>query len=155
VTYEEFVDEIQRRVGPIGREEAGMVAGAYLETLRERLSGERPGRLAAHLPEELAGCLEAPGEGEEFAVWEVDERLAQKAGIAPEMAARYTRHVGDVLGDAMPEEELEASRHGLPPVTGSCRSACSPIPIVMGPLSAGRALSRPPCRYRMRTRGGR
>ncbi len=115
MTYEEFVDEIQRRAGPIAREEAVLVAGAYLETLRERLSGERPGSLAAHLPEELAAHLEGDGEGEEFAVWEFHERFAQKAGIAPEMATRYARHVGDVLGDAVPEEELEAMREELPP----------------------------------------
>jgi hypothetical protein len=31
------------------------------------------------------------------------------------MATRYARHVGDVLGDAVPEEELEAMREELPP----------------------------------------
>jgi hypothetical protein len=35
-------------------------------------------------------------------VQEFHERLAQKVGIAPEMAARYARHPGDVVGDAMP-----------------------------------------------------
>ncbi len=45
---------------------------------------------------------------------EFHERFAQKAGIAPEMATRYARHVGDVLGDAIPEEELEAVREELP-----------------------------------------
>ena len=115
MTYEEFLDEIQRRAGPIAREEAVLVAGAYLETLRERLSGDRPGNLAAHLPEELAARLEGDGEDKEFGVWEFHERFAQKGGIAPEMAARYARHVGDVLGDAVPEEELEALREDLPP----------------------------------------
>lgn len=42
MTYEEFVDEIQRSIDPITREEAGLVVRAYLETLHERLSGERP-----------------------------------------------------------------------------------------------------------------
>lgn len=154
MTYEEFVDEIQRRAGPIAREEASLVAGAYLETLRERLSGERPGSLAAHLPKELATHLEGDGEGEEFVVWEFHERFAQKTSIAPEMATRYARHVGDVLGDAVPEEELEAMREELPPSTGSCRSACSPIPIVTGPSSAVRTLPRPPHRSQMRTKLG-
>lgn len=44
MTYKEFVDETQRRAGPIAREEAGLVTGAYSETLRKRLSDERPGR---------------------------------------------------------------------------------------------------------------
>ena len=113
MTYEKFVDEIQRRNGSIARDESGLVAGAYLETLRERLSGERPGKLTAHLPEELAACLE--GDGAEFDVWEFYERFAQKAGIIPEMATRYARHVGDVLGDAVPEEVLDAMREELPP----------------------------------------
>jgi uncharacterized protein (DUF2267 family) len=41
MTYEEFVDEIQRRAGPITREEAETVAGSYLETLRGRRRGRR------------------------------------------------------------------------------------------------------------------
>ena len=31
------------------------------------------------------------------------------------MAISYARHVGDVLGDTVPEEELEAMREELPP----------------------------------------
>lgn len=122
MTYEEFLDEI------------------HLETLRERLSGERPGNLAAHLPNEFAGHLEGDGEGEEFAVWEFYERFAQRAGIAPEMATHYARHVGDVLGDAVPEEELEAMCEELPPSTGSYRSACSRILTTMDRSSAGPTL---------------
>lgn len=45
MNYEEFFDEVpRRRAGPIVREEAGLVMGAYSETLRKRLSDERPGR---------------------------------------------------------------------------------------------------------------
>jgi hypothetical protein len=45
MNYEEFVDEVPRsRASPIIREEAGLVTGAYSETLRKRLSDERPGR---------------------------------------------------------------------------------------------------------------
>ncbi len=47
-------------------------------------------------------------------MWEFQERFARKAGIAPEMATRYARHIGDVLSDAIPEEELEAVREELP-----------------------------------------
>jgi hypothetical protein len=46
-------------------------------------------------------------------VWEFYERLAHKAGIAPEQATRHARHVGSVLGDAVPEDELEAAREVL------------------------------------------
>lgn len=47
--------------------------------------------------------------------WEFFERFAQKASITPEMATRYARHVGDILGDAVPEEELAAMHEELPP----------------------------------------
>jgi hypothetical protein len=40
----EFVDEVLRRAGPIVRDEAGLITGAYSETLRKRLSDERPSR---------------------------------------------------------------------------------------------------------------
>ena len=113
--YEKFIAEVQRRAGPISRDEAETVTGAYLETLREYLSGDLPGSLAAHLPDRLAYSLEGEGGGEEYPVWEFHERLAQKAGITPEHAARYPRHVGSILGDAVPEDELDAAREELPP----------------------------------------
>ncbi len=113
--YEKFIDEVQKRAGPIPRGEAEAVTGAYLETLRERLSGDRPKELASHLPGELAAHLEGEGGGEGFSVWEFYERLSQKAGLAPEHAARYARHVGNVLGGAVPKDELEAVREELSP----------------------------------------
>jgi uncharacterized protein (DUF2267 family) len=48
--YEEFVVEVRRRAGPVSRYDTERVTKAYLETLRERLSGERSDGLAAHLP---------------------------------------------------------------------------------------------------------
>lgn len=113
--YERFIAEVQRRAGPISREEAKVVTRAYLETLRERLSGDLPGRLASRLPGELAYSLDGEGGGEEYPVWGFHERLAQKAGIAPEHATRYARHVGGVLGAVVPEDELNIAREDLPP----------------------------------------
>jgi hypothetical protein len=55
------------------------------------------------------------GGGAEFSVWEFYKRFAQEAGIAPTYATRYARHVGSVLGDAVPERELDAAREELPP----------------------------------------
>lgn len=115
IGYEEFVKEVQRRAGPISRDESERVTRAYLEALGKRLSGERSDGLAAHLPNELAAHLEGNGAGEEFSVWEFYERLAQKAGIAPTHATRYARHIGSVLGAAVPERELDAAREELPP----------------------------------------
>ena len=91
--YEKFIDEVQRRAGLITRGQTKLFAGSYLEILRERLSGEKSDRLAAHLPEELAGHLEGGGGGGKFSVCEFYERFAQRAGIAPEEATRYARHI--------------------------------------------------------------
>ncbi len=113
--YENFIAKVQRKAGPISRGGAEAVTGAYLETLRERLYGDLPDKLAAHLPDELAERLEGEGGGEEYPVWEFYERLAHKAGLAPEHAIRHARHVGSVLGDAVPEDELDAAREDLPP----------------------------------------
>jgi hypothetical protein len=44
VNYEELDCEVPRRADPIVRDEAELVTGAYSETLRKRLSDERPGR---------------------------------------------------------------------------------------------------------------
>ena len=42
-------------------------------------------------------------------VWQFYEQLSQKAGVAHEHAIRYARHVGTMLWDAVPEEEVEAA----------------------------------------------
>ncbi len=99
----------------MSRDEAEAAAGGYMEALRERLSEDARGGLATHLPDELAGRLEGEGEGEEFSVWEFYERLSQKAGLSLEHSTRYARHVGNVLGVTVPEEDLATVREELNP----------------------------------------
>jgi hypothetical protein len=48
-------------------------------------------------------------------LWQFYEQLSQKAGMAHEHAIRYARHVGTMLGDAVPEEEVEAACEELSP----------------------------------------
>ena len=48
-------------------------------------------------------------------VWQFYERLSQKAGMVHEPAIRYAWHVGNMLGDAVPEEEVEAACEELSP----------------------------------------
>ena len=112
--YETFIDEVRRRAGPISRDEAERVVGAYMEALGERLSGEACANLALHLPDTLAARLLWGSGAGGFSVWEFHERLARKAGIAPTHAARYARQVGSVLADAVPRAELAAAREELP-----------------------------------------
>ena len=48
-------------------------------------------------------------------LWQFYEQLSQQAGMAHEHAIRYARHVGTMLGDAVPEEEAEAACEVLSP----------------------------------------
>jgi len=48
-------------------------------------------------------------------VWQFYEQLSQKAGMAHEHTIRYAWHVGNMLGDAVPEEEVEAACEELSP----------------------------------------
>ena len=49
-------------------------------------------------------------------LWQFYEQLSQKAGKAHEHEAiRYARHVRTMLGDAVPEEEVEAACEELSP----------------------------------------
>ena len=114
MTYDAFIDEVRRTAGPMSRDEAERVTGAYMEALGERLSDEACARLVIHLPDRLAARLLWGGGGGGFSVWEFHERLARKAGIAPPHAARYARQVGSVLADAVPSGELAAAREELP-----------------------------------------
>ena len=125
--YEKFIDEVQRRADLITRGQTKLFAGSYLEILRERLSGEKSDRLAAHLPEELAGHLEGGGGGGKFSVCEFYERFAQRAGIAPEEATRHARHIGDALSGALRKKSWMPCARSSPPSTGSYQSACSRI----------------------------
>jgi hypothetical protein len=60
--YEDFLDEVRQRSGPMSRDEAAAAAGGYMGALRERLPEDARGGLAKHLPEELAERLEGEGE---------------------------------------------------------------------------------------------
>ncbi len=62
--YEAFIDEVRRQAGPTSRDEAERIAGAYVEVLGERLSGETCVGLAVHLPDRLAArVLWGSGDG--------------------------------------------------------------------------------------------
>ncbi len=143
MNYEKLISEVRRRAGPISRDEAEVVTGAYLETLRELLSGDLPGKLAAHLPDRLAERLEGEGGGEEYPVWAFYERLSQKAGIAPEHATRYARHVGSVLGDAVPEDALDEAREDLPPEYWELAERVLPDPHYHGSFERRPSFLRP------------
>ncbi|RQX13181.1 DUF2267 domain-containing protein [Micromonospora ureilytica] len=54
-----FIDAVSQRSG-LPAEEAGVLARAVLQTLAERVTGDAPGDLVGHLPDEVGGYLTGP-----------------------------------------------------------------------------------------------
>ncbi|MBG6066100.1 DUF2267 domain-containing protein [Micromonospora ureilytica] len=54
-----FIDAVSQRSG-LPAEEAGVLARAVLQTLAERVTGDAPGDLVGHLPNEVGGYLTGP-----------------------------------------------------------------------------------------------
>ncbi|RAO34176.1 hypothetical protein PSN13_03043 [Micromonospora saelicesensis] len=57
-----FIDAVSQRSG-LPAEEAALLARAVLQTLAERVTGDAPGDLVGHLPNEVDGYLSGPAPG--------------------------------------------------------------------------------------------
>ncbi|HZC20002.1 MAG TPA: hypothetical protein VE225_09850 [Rubrobacteraceae bacterium] len=76
-------------------------------------------------------------------MWGFHEWLAQKAGIAPEHATRYARHVGNVLGAVVPEDDLDVDCEDLPPQYWELAERVLPDPHYHGSLVRQPSFLRP------------
>ncbi len=108
--YDEFITHVQSLAQSNSREEAERATRATLETIKERIAGDKAQELAANLPQKLSDYLRGK-EGESFESFNLQEfitRASQKENIEPTTAAMHVRAVFAVLQNAIKPEIFAA-----------------------------------------------
>ena len=116
----EFLSEVQRRIGTESADEANNAVRATLQTLADHLAGNAPAKLAAQLPEEIGAFItehksdpDATGEG--FGVEEFVRRTAERSGMQDSATAKsYAVAVLAVMREAISDGEFDKMRGTLP-----------------------------------------
>lgn len=105
--HDEFIKHVQSVAGFSSREEAERATQATLETIRERIVGNEASQLAAQ-PKEFGQYLHGrEGEnGDTFGLKEFIERVSQKEGVDPTIAATHAKAVFIVLASAVTPGEF-------------------------------------------------
>jgi uncharacterized protein (DUF2267 family) len=117
---QEFLSEVQERIGAASSNEATAAVRAVLQTLTDHLAGNAPAKLAAQLPEEIGAFITEhkndPGaEGEGFGTEEFIRRTAERGGAEDSETARnYAVAVLAVLREAISAGEFDKMRGTLP-----------------------------------------
>ncbi len=113
--YEEFLNEVQDRIGSARPEEARRAITATFSTLCERISIGEASDLADQLPQELKEPLHRAGENaEEFSLEEFLQRVGEREGVNTDVARDHASAVMAVLGEAVTGGELDDVRAQLP-----------------------------------------
>lgn len=117
---QEFLSEVQERIGTESSDEAATATRAVLQTLADHLAGNAPAKLAAQLPEEIGAFItehknDPEAEGEGFGVEEFVRRTAERSGTEDLEAARNQAvAVLAVLREAISAGEFDKMRGTLP-----------------------------------------
>jgi len=104
----EFLAALRRHTAFASAEDALRASRATLMTLGERLQGDEPRHLAAHLPPEIAQYLygEGMGRGERLSAPDFLRRISEREGVDVETARIHARAVVEVLYQALSEAEV-------------------------------------------------
>jgi uncharacterized protein (DUF2267 family) len=114
---EELLDRVEGRAG-LDRAGARRAVEAVLETLAERIAEGEADDVAKWLPEELRPALERgkarSPKAQRMSLDEFIRRVAEREGIAPEVALDHARAVFATLREALPAKELSDVLAELP-----------------------------------------
>lgn len=106
--YDQFIKHVQQEAQLNSREDAERATQATLETIKERIVGNEASQLAAQLPKELGQYLHGR-EGEDGGYFKFDEfcqRVSEKEGVEPSVAANHAKAVFTVLQQAVTPGEF-------------------------------------------------
>ncbi|MFI6289039.1 DUF2267 domain-containing protein [Streptomyces sp. NPDC051018] len=111
-----FLARVRDRGEYTSREEAAVISHAVLAVLAQHLGREGACRLAARLPERLAGTVSAScgAEAEDLEVEEFCRRVAGHTGIRPRTPQWDIHAVVSTVADALSPGERGALRARLP-----------------------------------------
>lgn len=112
---DQFLKQVQSAAQLSSREEAERAISATLETLAERIVGDEAKDLASQLPQEIGQYLRGrEGQnGDHFSVKEFYQRVSEKEGVEPTVAAMHARAVFTVLNAAVSPGEFADVRVNL------------------------------------------
>jgi uncharacterized protein (DUF2267 family) len=111
--YQEFITIVEQVAGVSGKE-AHRVSCLTLRTLARRLSLGEAEDLGERLPEPLRPCMRPDGPEEKFHLDEFIGRIAEEAGVAPDVAERQARGVLAALWRSVGPDEFDDLRSELP-----------------------------------------
>jgi len=116
---EEFYERVADRAG-IRPEDAPRATGAVLETLAERIAGGEVPDLMARLPIKLhgplqRGILRSGGRPQRMSAEHFMQRIAEREGVTPAVAAQHARAVLTTLREAVGDDEFFDVTVQLPP----------------------------------------
>ncbi len=114
---DEFLKHVQSVAQLDSREEAERATRATFEILAERIVGDEAKDLASQLPQDLGQYLRGrEGEnGQAFSLKEFYQRVADKEGVEPSVAAMHVRAVFTVLQQAVTPGEFADVRANFSP----------------------------------------
>ncbi len=114
---DEFLKHVQSVAQLDSREEAERATRATFEILAERIVGDEAKDLASQMPPELGQYLRGrEGEnGQAFSLKEFYQRVADKEGVEPSVAAMHVRAVFTVLQQAVTPGEFADVRANFSP----------------------------------------
>lgn len=114
---DEFLKHVQSVAQLDSREEAERATRATFEVLAERIVGDEAKDLASQLPQDLGQYLRGrEGEnGQAFSLKEFYQRVADKEGVEPNIAAMHVRAVFTVLQQAVSPGEFADVRANFSP----------------------------------------
>ena len=113
--YDQFIKEVQMKIG-FGSKDAALIATkATLETLGERLFNGEERDLAAQLPRELGNYLNNAGDRRTFGLDEFVQRVAFREGTDANVARSHAKGVIGVLHKAVSDGEWDDILSQLPP----------------------------------------
>ena len=112
--YNDFMGEVQHRLGLGTLGEAVRATRAVLTTLGEHLQAGEASDLAGPLPMEVDYYLEAADSGQRFDYDEFVDRVGERASVDESEAGYYGRIVVGLVSEHVPAGEIEQVRAQLP-----------------------------------------
>lgn len=112
--FSKFISMVRDRASIATDTEAETACCATLKALAERISGDKAQTLADRVPTEFAECLRGEQYGQQFGLKEFYQRVADREGVSPDVAAEHVRAVIDVVKETLSANEVMDIMSELP-----------------------------------------
>lgn len=114
MTYDEFLEEVEKRTELSDELEASTAVTATLNTLSERLNPDERENLAAQLPQGLKNLVTIKGEKQELSIDEFFDRVSQRMDTDRERAEEISDEIISVLTELITRGEVQDIKDHFP-----------------------------------------